>query len=183
MFLLKYLRVNIKSKMEKSTKKLKISYEISKDEDKKTNNFSKLDLLKKIKEKTLIKKQLLKNDKDKSLNEEDQKDDKLPKNFDKIWKSIKIMRNKEEAPVDTMGVSCSSTSKDPALYKFQTLVSLMLSSQTKDTVTFAIMKKLIDYGLTVENIIKTPIERITEMIYGVSFHNNKANNIKEVLIK
>ena len=59
----------------------------------------------------------------------------------------------------------------------------MLSSQTKDTVTFAIMKKLIDYGLTVENIIKTPIEKITEMIYGVSFHNNKAKYLKEVLIK
>ncbi len=79
-----------------------------------------------------------------------------------------------------MGVSCSSVSKDPAIYKFQTLISLMLSSQTKDPVTFATMKKLIDYGLTVENIANSSIEKLTELIYGVSFHNNKAKYIKEV---
>ena len=39
--------------------------------------------------------------------------------------------------------------------RFQVLVSLMLSSQTKDQVTFAAMEKLRKHGLTVENIIKT----------------------------
>lgn len=45
----------------------------------------------------------------------------------------------------------------------------MLSSQTKDQVTFAAMEKLKAYGLTVENILKTPSSKIGELIYPVGF--------------
>jgi len=45
----------------------------------------------------------------------------------------------------------------------------MLSSQTKDQATFAAMEKLKAYGLTVENILKTPSSKIGELIYPVGF--------------
>ena len=45
----------------------------------------------------------------------------------------------------------------------------MLSSQTKDQVTFAAMEKLKAYGLTIENILKTGTSKIGELIYPVGF--------------
>ena len=53
--------------------------------------------------------------------------------------------------------------------RYQVLVSLMLSSQTKDQVTFAAMEKLKAYGLTIENVLKTPASKIGELIYPVGF--------------
>lgn len=53
--------------------------------------------------------------------------------------------------------------------RYQVLISLMLSSQTKDQVTFAAMEKLKAYGLTIENILKTPASKIGELIYPVGF--------------
>ena len=41
----------------------------------------------------------------------------------------------------------------PAVQRFQCLVSLMLSSQTKDEINFAAMTKLRAHGLTVQNIL------------------------------
>ena len=57
---------------------------------------------------------------------------------------------------------------------YQTLISLMLSSQTKDTVNAATMKKLRAHGCTVESILATPDATLHELIKQVGFHNNKA---------
>lgn len=53
--------------------------------------------------------------------------------------------------------------------RFQVLVSLMLSSQTKDQVTFAAMQKLRKHGLTIENIINTDENVIATLIHPVGF--------------
>ena len=53
--------------------------------------------------------------------------------------------------------------------RYQVLISLMLSSQTKDQVTFAAMEKLKAYGLTLENILTTSTSKIGELIYPVGF--------------
>lgn len=53
--------------------------------------------------------------------------------------------------------------------RFQVLVSLMLSSQTKDQLTFAAMEKLKKHGLTVENVINTDEEVIANLIHPVGF--------------
>ncbi len=53
--------------------------------------------------------------------------------------------------------------------RFQILVSLMLSSQTKDQVTFAAMQKLRKHGLTIENIINTDENVIATLIHPVGF--------------
>lgn len=49
------------------------------------------------------------------------------------------------------------------------LVSLMLSSQTKDQVTAAAMQKLRAHGCTVENILATDDEKLGKLIYPVGF--------------
>ena len=65
--------------------------------------------------------------------------------------------------------------------KFQGLVSL--SPQTKDSITYEITKKLIEYGLTIDNILKISQEELVEIIFKVSFHNVKAKNIKKLAEK
>ena len=52
---------------------------------------------------------------------------------------------------------------------YQVLISLMLSNQTKDQVTFAAMEKLKAYGLTIENILTTSTRKTGELIYPVGF--------------
>jgi len=62
---------------------------------------------------------------------------------------------------------------------YQTLISLMLSSQTKDTVNARTMARLRAHGLSVENILSTSDDVLKELIYGVGFHNNKVKYIKD----
>lgn len=45
----------------------------------------------------------------------------------------------------------------------------MLSSQTRDEVTFAAMQRLKEHGLTVDNILKTDDEVLGKLIYPVGF--------------
>ena len=63
--------------------------------------------------------------------------------------------------------------------EYQTLISLMLSSQTKDTVNAATMLKLRAHGLTVENILATTDANLFELIRAVGFNNNKVKYIKQ----
>lgn len=45
----------------------------------------------------------------------------------------------------------------------------MLSSQTKDQVTFAAMERLRAKGLTVDKVLDMPDEELGQLIYPVSF--------------
>ena len=54
-------------------------------------------------------------------------------------------------------------------FRYQVLLSLLLSSQTKDQVTSAAMTNLKAHGASVENILKTPEKKIGELIYPVGF--------------
>lgn len=59
-----------------------------------------------------------------------------PPNWEEIYALTRQMRNENVAPVDTMGCeSLADVTRTPRDQRFQTLVALMLSSQTKDTVT------------------------------------------------
>ncbi len=66
--------------------------------------------------------------------------------------------------------------------RFQTLIALMLSSQTKDTTNATAMRKLQTElpspGLTLENILAVDPVKLNEMIFVVGFHNNKTRYIK-----
>ena len=49
----------------------------------------------------------------------------------------------------------------------------MLSSQTKDTVNFAAMERLINHGLSVDKILAMSDSELDALIIPVGFHNNK----------
>lgn len=53
--------------------------------------------------------------------------------------------------------------------RFQVLVSLMLSSQTKDQITSSAMEKLKEHGLTVDKILETDVTALEQLIYPVGF--------------
>lgn len=53
--------------------------------------------------------------------------------------------------------------------RYQVLLSLMLSSQTKDQVTAGAMQRLRAQGLTVDNILKTDDSTLGTLIYPVGF--------------
>jgi endonuclease-3 len=89
-----------------------------------------------------------------------------------------------EAAVDTMGCERLADNKSsPRDQRYHTLVALMLSSQTKDTVTSVVMKKLqtelpayrpgAPMGLNLENMLAVNPEVLNQMIWAVGFHNNK----------
>lgn len=58
-----------------------------------------------------------------------------PENWEKTWDIIATYRASHPAPVDTVGCERLADRSDPKSFRFQTLVALMLSSQTKDPVT------------------------------------------------
>ena len=108
---------------------------------------------------------------------------KTPNNFYEQFQLIKEMRDYARAPVDDMGVECTIDSNtDRPTYKFQTLVSLILSAQTNDKSTFLVMKRLLGYGLTIDNIAKISEQDLVKLIYEVNFHNNKARSIINVIL-
>ena len=118
---------------------------------------------------------------------EEEKDlNKRREKFEKDFEKIKEMRKGKTAVVDTQGLSsCIETcdKSDKKLLKFQGLVSLMLSPQTKDNITYETTKKLLDYGLTIDNILKISEKELVDIIFKVSFHNVKAKNIKKLAEK
>ena len=120
-------------------------------------------------------------------NDKDNKDLEIrKKKFESDFKKILILRKEVSAPVDNQGLSSCielCNNKDKKLMKFQGLVSLMLSPQTKDNITYETTKKLIEYGLTIDNILKISQEELIEIIFKVSFHNVKAKNIKKLAEK
>jgi len=64
-----------------------------------------------------------------------------PAHWEEVYELTKQMRATTIAPVDTMGCATLADRNDtPRNQRFQTLIALMLSSQTKDTVTSVAIK-------------------------------------------
>ncbi|EAW11743.1 endonuclease III domain-containing protein [Aspergillus clavatus NRRL 1] len=132
-----------------------------------------------------------------------------PSNWETMYTMVKKMReDNPTAPVDTMG--CANLhwrASSPRDRRFQTLIALMLSSQTKDTVTAVAMQRLHtelgdsnvhqdliikkeelededskiperDSTLNLENILAVSPAKLNELIRTVGFHNNKTKYIK-----
>lgn len=92
------------------------------------------------------------------------------------------MRRNLQAPVDTMGCeTLAQPDVPPRDQRLQTLVALMLSAQTKDTVTAAAMINLqqnMPGGFTLPSLLAIPPEDLNKLIEKVGFHNNKTKYIK-----
>lgn len=94
-------------------------------------------------------------------------------------KNIYDMRKSRNAAVDSMGCDViSDTLASPEVYRYQVLLSLMLSSQTKDQITSAAMKKLREHGCSIDNILETSDQVLGELIYPVGFWKKKIEYIK-----
>ncbi|XP_066592734.1 endonuclease III-like protein 1 isoform X2 [Prorops nasuta] len=102
-----------------------------------------------------------------------------PANFQVIVNNIRDMRKHESAPVDTMGChKCADVEANPAVYRYQSLLALMLSSQTKDQVTHAVMKRLKIHGCEPQIIAGTPHDELQKLIYPrKAEYIKKATNI------
>jgi len=105
---------------------------------------------------------------------------KMPKNWFQTLNEIKKYRAENEAPVDTQGCErLANEDLPPNQFRYQVLISLMLSSQTKDQVTAEAIRNLQKKGLTIENILKMSEKEIDKCIEKVGFHNRKTIYIKK----
>ncbi len=91
---------------------------------------------------------------------------------------ITELRRDRSAVVDSMGSEAVAHQADGGDLNFHVLISLMLSSQTKDVTNAAVMRKLRAHGLTPRNLVETSDEKLDELIHEVGFHNNKVKYIK-----
>ncbi|KAF9168988.1 DNA N-glycosylase and apurinic/apyrimidinic (AP) lyase [Mortierella sp. AD011] len=99
---------------------------------------------------------------------------------------IREYRLANPAPVDTMG--CERLAEvgehiPPEVSRFQTLMSLVLSSQTKDTVTSVAIRRLqieLKGGLTIQGVLDVPSEELNNIISAVGFHNKKTIFMKQI---
>ncbi|KAI9842927.1 MAG: DNA N-glycosylase and apurinic/apyrimidinic (AP) lyase [Sclerophora amabilis] len=122
----------------------------------------------------------------KTVNADGQVEIHPPLHWREVYDTVKDMRSRILAPVDTMGCeTLADPNAAPKDQRFQTLVALMLSSQTRDTTTSATMQKLQSAlapqgGLTVSNIRALPAPQLDTLIYQVGFHNTKTRHLKAV---
>ncbi|KAF2102404.1 DNA glycosylase [Rhizodiscina lignyota] len=109
-----------------------------------------------------------------------------PPGWEEVYKLTQEMRSKIVAPVDEMGCEALALkTASPRDQRFQTLISLMLSSQTKDAVTAAAVKNLQDNlpgGLNLESILAVEPNTLNEFIGKVGFHNLKTKYIKNAAV-
>eukprot|EP00918_Siedleckia_nematoides_P107027 GHVU01233362.1.p1 GENE.GHVU01233362.1~~GHVU01233362.1.p1 ORF type:complete len:526 (-),score=57.51 GHVU01233362.1:374-1951(-) len=105
----------------------------------------------------------------------------LPSTFDDAWNAIVDMRSRRDAPVDTQGCECLGDAKaSPAVWRFQTLVAIFLSSQTRDEQTAATMRRLREWRLDVGHVLETDHDTLSGLLRGVSFHITKAKNLRSL---
>jgi endonuclease III len=103
-----------------------------------------------------------------------------PKNWAKTLEKIKEMRKDGPlAPVDTMGCEKIADVKDKKTKRYRTLISAMLSSQTKDQINHAAMNRIIERGIdSAEGMLRTEEDDLDQLIIPVGFHRNKARYLR-----
>ncbi|KAF9022486.1 DNA glycosylase [Hymenopellis radicata] len=110
-----------------------------------------------------------------------------PDRWRETYAAIKDMRSTFVAPVDTMGCDQAQMKEsNPKNRRFATLISLMLSSQTKDEVTDAAVSRLreaVGGALSVDAIIDAEDSVISEAIAKVGFWRRKTVYIKQAAQK
>ncbi|KAG5448030.1 Endonuclease III-like protein 1 [Clonorchis sinensis] len=103
-----------------------------------------------------------------------------PANWRLQLQNITQMREDRDAPVDIMGCERLADRKaDPKTFRLQVLLSLMLSSQTKDQVTASAMQRLQSHGCTLKDLLEIDSGSLEQLIYPVGFYKQKAIYIKK----
>ncbi|KAH9483573.1 Endonuclease III-like protein [Psilocybe cubensis] len=110
-----------------------------------------------------------------------------PPKWRETYDTIKEMRSRFVAPVDTMGCQQAQVAEtDPKNRRYATLVSLMLSSQTKDEVTNAAvdnLRKAFGGSISVDAMIAADDSVISEAIAKVGFWRRKTTYLKQAAIR
>ncbi|KER25088.1 hypothetical protein T265_07380 [Opisthorchis viverrini] len=89
-----------------------------------------------------------------------------PANWRLQLQNITQMRKDRDAPVDVMGCERLADRKaDPKTFRLQVLLSLMLSSQTKDQVTASAMHRLQSHGCTLKDLLEIDSGSLEQLIY------------------
>jgi endonuclease-3 len=111
-----------------------------------------------------------------------------PSDWEEMYNVVRKMRAPggaaHGAAVDTMGCErLADRNASPKDQRLHSLIALMLSSQTKDTVTAVVMRKLqtelpaykpgAPVGLNLDNVLAVDANLLNQMIWAVGFHNNK----------
>ncbi|KAH9961148.1 DNA glycosylase [Lactifluus volemus] len=106
-----------------------------------------------------------------------------PAHWRETYDAIKEMRARFPAPVDTMGCDTAKWKEtDPRNKRFATLVSLMLSSQTKDEVTDVAVGKLrtaLGGTLSLDGLLAAEEHVIADAINKVGFWRRKTQYIRQ----
>ncbi|XP_036829766.1 endonuclease III-like protein 1 isoform X1 [Oncorhynchus mykiss] len=106
-----------------------------------------------------------------------------PPDWSKQLGHVRQMRSARNAPVDLMGAEkCYDTHAPDEVRRYQVLVSLMLSSQTRDQVTSAALQRLRAHGCTVDNIVNTDDDTLGQLIYPVGFWKTKVKYLKQTSV-
>ena len=106
----------------------------------------------------------------------------FPPSWKQQYDNIVKMREEKSVPVDLMGAQSNLRDDiSPAESRFHVLISVVLSSRTKDERSSAAMDRLRDYGLTVEHIRETSVDELAQLIHPVSFYPTKAKYIKKIV--
>jgi endonuclease III len=90
-----------------------------------------------------------------------------------------VMRRLKRAILAMEAPAIEKLSEENSSTPFQTLVSTMLSAQTRDEVTHAVSLRLFAVASTPEQIARLPVARLERLIYPVSFYRNKARHLRE----
>jgi endonuclease-3 len=105
-----------------------------------------------------------------------------PPGWELLYNKVVEMRRQVVTPVDVIGCDklWDTMTADPEARRFQTLVALMLSAQTRDYCTAEAMCELMDSpgGLTPKSIAKKSEAEVNACIRTVGMHNNKAKYLK-----
>ena len=106
-----------------------------------------------------------------------------PEGWEDIYELVVELRNDRTAPCDHSG--CEALPErgiPPEQFRFQVLISLMLSSQTKDAIVGEAVRNMQkDKVLNVDSISAMDASKLDEYIFRVGFHNNKTKYIKQVV--
>ncbi|XP_058142627.1 endonuclease III-like protein 1 [Dasypus novemcinctus] len=103
-----------------------------------------------------------------------------PRDWRQQLANIRTMRSEKDAPVDQLGAEhCYDPSAPPKVRRYQVLLSLMLSSQTKDQVTAGAMQRLRARGLSVDSVLQMDDSTLGALIYPVGFWRSKVKYIKQ----
>lgn len=110
-----------------------------------------------------------------------------PQDWLEVYSLVQELRQDRTAPCDSMGCEAVATRDEKNLpnYRFQVLVALLLSSQTKDAVVADAIQRMKNDGfLTIESLRRPDITAdflANNHLAKVGFRNNKAKYLKEIV--